>query len=677
MKKLIINLAAGLMILPAANITNYAFAQAGEPVEVSISADESVSTAELGVENPGILPTNPFYFFKELGRTIQRVFTFNSTSRATLELDIANIKLAELKKVQEVSGDDHAAILDAIENYQAAQTRLRARFEALRETSKNPEVDKLLSKLAEQTIKHEKVFDELTTRFEDSQEIKDLAEDAKENIEESVAAAGDNEDPAGLVAKFEQALLEGEGGELKHIRSLEIIDRIQSKSSDNVRAAFEKLRGGLGKQLEKDLTDVLNKNGVEGVGEEIEGLPGDYVRRSVILQEIQGQADRRVSDAIGKVYSSFEVLIKNEEDLTQRAKEQIDHTTKVIEEVKKALTERKDTTGVAVSLIKEAEAHLREAGSALSNGKAGEAFGQARSAEVLARNAIRLLGEKNTTDAGELEKIFAEFDLRIKKYETLLTERKMTPENNPKVYAILDQAKKHLQYARDAFAKKDLAGTNLHIGHVKGFLQDLARLIEGTLRPAVEQKTTESKTSDACEKILSEMRRLKELVISNLVSEKDYQIKAEALNRAYQECLGAKAPAATPVPKPAVPIDPIIMPLEIEPIKPTSPEGGSVSPTSTTEPSVREFKLEADDAGFYPSSVLIVPRGSKVKITFIVRRENVYPAGLEVRSSKFKTGGIAPGESASVEFLVDESFEFGSWWPSSNVFKAGGKVVVQ
>ncbi len=645
---------------------------AGEPVAVVISSDESVSAADLDVENPGILPTNPFYFFKELGRTIQRVFTFNPTSRATLELEIANIKLAELKKVEEVSGDDDAAILGAIENYQAAQKRLKARLEALRENSKNPEVDKLLSKLAERTIKHEKVFDELTTRFENSQEIKDLVKDAKENIEESVAAAGDNDDPASLVAKFEQALLEGEGGELKHIRSLEIIDGIQNKSTSDVRAAFEKLRAGLGEQLEKDLSDVLNKSGVEGVGEAIEGLPGDYVRRSVILQEIREQADRRVSDAIGKIFSSYEALIKGEENLTQQAKEQMDRAAKVIEEAKKLLAERKDMTGVAASLIKEAETHLREAGSALSNGKAGEAFGQARSAEVLARNAIRLLGEKNTTDTGELEKIFAEFDLRIKKYETLLIERKMTGENNPKVYALLDEAKKHLQYARDAFAKKDLAAVNIHIGHVKGFLQDLARLIEGSLRPAVEQKTTEPQVSDACEKILSEMRRLKELVISNLLSEKDYQIKSEALNKAYQACLGVKVPTVAPTPKPATTIDPIIIPLEIEPIK-------SIPPTSTTEPTevlIREFKIEADDAGFYPSSVLTVPRGAKVKITFIVRRENVYSAGLEIRSSKFKTGGLAPGQIGAVEFLADESFEFGSWWPASNVFKAGGKVIV-
>ncbi|TSC89245.1 MAG: hypothetical protein G01um10143_626 [Parcubacteria group bacterium Gr01-1014_3] len=665
------------MTLSSAGITNFALAQAGlpagvltaagEPVEITISADESVSAAELGVENPGILPSNPFYFFKELGRTIQRVFTFNPTSRVTLELDIANTKLAELKKVEEVSGDDHEAILDAVENYQAAQARLKARLEALRETSKNPEVDKLLSKLAERTIQHEKVFDELITRFDDSQEIKDIAEDAKGNIEEGIAAAADKEDPSNLVAKFEQALLEGEGGELKHIRSLEIIDRIQRKSSEDVREAFEKLRHGLGEQLEKDLNDVLDKDGVEGVGEAIEGLPGDYVRRSVILQEIREQADRRVSEAIRKISSSYEALIKGEEDLTQRAKEQMDRAAKVIEEAKKLLAERKDTTGVAASLLKEAEAHLREAGSALTNGKAGEAFGQARSAEVLARNAIRLLGEKNTTDTGELEKIFAEFDLRIKKYEMLLIDRKMTQENNPKAYALLDQAKQHLQYARDAFAKKDLAGANLHIGHVKGFLQDLARMIEGALRPAVEQKTIEPRTSDACEKILSEMRRLKELVISNLLSEKDYQIKSEALNKAYQECLGVKTPVMAPTPKPAPTIDPIIMPLEIEPIK----------PTSTTEPSIREFKIEADDAGFYPSSVLTVPRGAKVRITFIIRRENVYPAGLEVRSSKFKTGGLAPGQIGTVEFLADESFEFGSWWPASNVFKAGGKVVVQ
>ena len=655
MKKLIINLAvAGFMTASVLGITNFALAQAGLPaaagesVDSAISAEESVSAAELGVENPGILPTNPFYFFKELGRTIQRVLTFNPVNRANLELEIANTKLAEFKKVEEVSADDEAAILDALENYQAAQERLRARLEALKETTKNPEVERLLSQLAERTVKHEKVFDEVVTRFEDSKEIKDLAEIMKNKIAESVAAAAKNDDPAGLVAKFEQVLLEGKGGELKHVRSLEIIDRIQNEVAGDVREAFEKLRQDLGDRLEKDLTDVLNKEGIEGVGEAIEGLPGDYVRRSVILQEIRAQADRRVSDAIGKISSSFEVFIRSEADIAERAKEQIAKATEIIAEAKKVLAEKKDVTGVAASLIKEAEGHLREAGSALANGKAGEAFGQARSAEVLARNALRLLEEKSETNTKELEEDFSEFDLRIQKYAALLNDRGMTKENNPKAFALLEQAKQHLQFAREAFARKNFAEVNLHLGHVKGFIQNLARLIESSQR-AVEQK-----------------------ILSPEI--KPVQTEFVPLQRE-----SVKMPI---VPEPSTIIEPVeteLVPLELEPIKPVFPEVKPV-PTSFTEPAepmIREFKLEANDSGFYPSPVLTVPKGSKVKITFIVRRENVYPAGLEIRSAKFKTGGLAPGQIGSVEFLADESFEFGSWWPASNVFKAGGKVVVQ
>ncbi|MBI4991974.1 MAG: hypothetical protein HZB99_02040 [Candidatus Harrisonbacteria bacterium] len=98
---------------------------------------------------------------------------------------------------------------------------------------------------------------------------------------------------------------------------------------------------------------------------------------------------------------------------------------------------------------------------------------------------------------------------------------------------------------------------------------------------------------------------------------------------------------------------------------------------ATSEPMPYEFKLEADDRGFYPNPSLSVPRGSKVKIHFLVRTENVYYGGLRFTSPKFKTEAVKPGSTATVEFLADEPFEFQSWWPLNDVLKATGKITVQ
>src|SRR3989338_1352335 len=58
---------------------------------------------DLGVPDPGVLPTSPFYFVKEWRRGITRLFTFNPIKKAELELTILNEKAAEAQEVEETS----------------------------------------------------------------------------------------------------------------------------------------------------------------------------------------------------------------------------------------------------------------------------------------------------------------------------------------------------------------------------------------------------------------------------------------------------------------------------------------------------------------------------------------------------------------------------------------------
>ena len=144
----------------------------------------AISAIDLDVESSGLLPTNPFYFLKEFKRSITRFFTFNPISKAELELEIADEKAAEFKKVEEVMPDDKLAIGKALDNYHDSQNRLKQKFEFLKETSQNPNIDNLLEKLADRVVKHEKLFEEINEKFEDREDIKNLASEGKEKSEE-------------------------------------------------------------------------------------------------------------------------------------------------------------------------------------------------------------------------------------------------------------------------------------------------------------------------------------------------------------------------------------------------------------------------------------------------------------------------------------------------------------
>jgi hypothetical protein len=99
------------------------------------------------------------------------------------------------------------------------------------------------------------------------------------------------------------------------------------------------------------------------------------------------------------------------------------------------------------------------------------------------------------------------------------------------------------------------------------------------------------------------------------------------------------------------------------------------TPTIQTQ-AIAEAKVEADDYGFYPSS-LEFTKGSKVKLYLYVRSSNVYYGGLDFRSEKFKTEPVRPGQKAEVEFIADKDFIIESYWPLSNVKKAELKVIVK
>jgi hypothetical protein len=99
------------------------------------------------------------------------------------------------------------------------------------------------------------------------------------------------------------------------------------------------------------------------------------------------------------------------------------------------------------------------------------------------------------------------------------------------------------------------------------------------------------------------------------------------------------------------------------------------TPTIQTQ-ALAEAKVEADDYGFYPSS-LEFTKGAKVKLYLYVRSSNVYYGGLDFRSEKFKTEPIKPGQKTEVEFIADKDFIIESYWPLSSVKKAELKVIVK
>lgn len=261
------------------------------------AVEEQVTAADLGVEEPTVLPTDGFgYFFKNLGRAIQTTLTFNTEKKAELQLKIANERLLEAKQVAEANPDDakaQAIVEKSLEKYQQMMDKVQARIETLKE--KNAErAEKMLDKIADHQLKQQQVLEKIEAKYENlTDEQKQKLEAIKEkNLEkfgkflERVEASQEK-----IKERLEKAAesAEGEAGNtLDKLNNLRVIQRLGDKMEN------EDLREGLkeaNQAIREKFFEQMKAEGREAVQEfnvQLENMPGqdaDQLRVVNFLKE--------------------------------------------------------------------------------------------------------------------------------------------------------------------------------------------------------------------------------------------------------------------------------------------------------------------------------------------------------------------------------------------------------
>ena len=135
------------------------------------------------ISNPGILPGSPFYFLDVLSESIGTFFTFGDVNKAERYLELAGERLAEAEALAEKGRMSRAE--KAAEKYQKRIDMALAKSEEAK--IKGEDVDSVLEKIAEATVRHQAVLADVYEK---------VPEQAKETIKKVMEKSGKGHDTA-------------------------------------------------------------------------------------------------------------------------------------------------------------------------------------------------------------------------------------------------------------------------------------------------------------------------------------------------------------------------------------------------------------------------------------------------------------------------------------------------
>jgi len=141
-----------------------------EETTTTTVADTTTTTIEemtvpeaLGMKKVGLLPTSPFYFLKEWWRGWKVGWIRDPIKKSEAQLQILSEKLAEAAEIARRAPKPEV-LEKAFDNYTSAMDRLKDRMEGLKETSENPNIDKMLDRITQAEIRHSEVLDKILER---------------------------------------------------------------------------------------------------------------------------------------------------------------------------------------------------------------------------------------------------------------------------------------------------------------------------------------------------------------------------------------------------------------------------------------------------------------------------------------------------------------------------------
>lgn len=450
----------------------------------------AAGSVNLQVENPGLLPTNPFYFIKSFKRSTQRALTINIVKKIDLELDILNQKAAEVQRLYEIMPDDSSVLFDALNSYQVNINNLTTSVKKLSDVEKDIAFDRLIDKLVSHSVNHLKLFDEI--KIAADIRLKEKLNGLQSGISGMVADVIMIEGVDKFKIQYFGILGNLSNDAIKELRAVEILGYFEEKLPVN---SFERQ---LLARFKEEI--ILSAEAILGIvdGAEaslpasLEGLSGDAWRRIKMLDEAREYVKSSVlknnltlvRQLILDLAGQLRTIGKPEaERLANEAKDQSNSLKDKNLILKSAFLD--------VAILK-AEFNLKQAQESMANGQYVYSFGQASAATSVLENALsQSLILMNNNLNNEIKTMKGKYDRLV----AVSQENGLNLENSPELFNFLSQAEKALTKLSDGKNKKfdavvlAVRDAKLLLFKSEWFLNDMIGRIEEKIKAKYNSQT--------------------------------------------------------------------------------------------------------------------------------------------------------------------------------------------
>ena len=383
MKNLIYLFVISLIFIGANTVIAQNNTQSSDPKRIVGEVEQAIT--------PKLLTSSPLYFLKSSYRNVKLILTFNPLKKAELVTQYGD----DLKREIEVLHNKKASVIalnKALEKYWENREQLKAQLLELKGTSEDQNIDRMLNKITEQTIKHQEVFNKL---FDSRPELEQSIIKTKSIANQTLGQAAEALDDASKYQKRLKAVLESKPGEFENWKRIVNIEELTVSINDP--EITEKLK-------------VLEDEFIKKLKVEINSKEQDkfeqFVRESANPRKLEVIESLKVR---GETFNGVLEKIKQEElvdkskdpEIQEKATEAIKNSEQLVNDLNLLIQtiKNKDLKASAQQKLSVTTEHLTKAKESLAQEKYGEAYGQTIAATANAEALIKFI--TRTTESSE------------------------------------------------------------------------------------------------------------------------------------------------------------------------------------------------------------------------------------------------------------------------------------